>query len=178
MEIVNPAWAWIFTSHVIGKSNNFCSVRLSVCLSVCLRSTGQTFGPTDLRFCTRSKDHHILGEFEGQGHRSKIKVTKVKNIKIQFSVSLRPSVCQCVSEFPTVSCLNHLTLDPGPWPVCLFVCLLVFSRLFTFGRPIWPTPPEMFIFLLRKTRKYYLKLQLIYMKEILTCGFPDGNPVD
>ncbi len=55
---------------------------MCVCPSVCLRSTGQTVGPTDLKFGTRIKDHHISDKFEGQGHRAKVKVTKVKNVKI------------------------------------------------------------------------------------------------
>ncbi len=54
----------------------------SVCPCVRLRSAGRTVGPTDLKFGARIKDHHILDEFEGQGHRSKVKVTKVKNVKI------------------------------------------------------------------------------------------------
>ncbi len=55
---------------------------MCVRLSVCLRSAGRTVGPTDLKFGARIEDHHILDEFEGQGHRSKVKVTKVKNVKI------------------------------------------------------------------------------------------------
>ncbi len=57
------------------------SVCLSVCVSVCLRSTGWTVGPTGLKFGARIKNHHISDGFEGQGHRSKVKVTKVKNVK-------------------------------------------------------------------------------------------------
>ncbi len=34
----------------------------------------------DLKFSTYIKDHHISDEFEG--HRSKVKVTSVKNVKI------------------------------------------------------------------------------------------------
>ncbi len=36
----------------------------------------------DLKFGRHTKDHHISNEFEGQGHRSKVKVTKVKHVKI------------------------------------------------------------------------------------------------
>ncbi len=39
----------------------------------------------DLKFGVRTKDRHILNNYEGQGHRSKVKVTKVtkfKNVKI------------------------------------------------------------------------------------------------
>ncbi len=61
----------------------------SVCLSVCLHSTGWTIGPTDLKFGAGIKDHHISKEFEGQGHRSKVNVTKVNNVKIPvFSLVL------------------------------------------------------------------------------------------
>ena len=61
------------------------SVCLSVCVSVCLRSTGRTVGPTDLKFGARIKNNDISDEFEGQDHRSKVKVTKVKNVKIPVS---------------------------------------------------------------------------------------------
>ena len=36
----------------------------------------------DLKFGARIKDHHISDKFEGLGHRSKVEVTKVKNVKI------------------------------------------------------------------------------------------------
>ncbi len=36
----------------------------------------------DLKFGARIKDHHISNKCEGQGHRSKVDVTKVKNVKI------------------------------------------------------------------------------------------------
>ena len=36
----------------------------------------------DLEFGARIKDCDISEKFEGQGHRSKVKVTKVKNVKI------------------------------------------------------------------------------------------------
>ena len=38
--------------------------------------------PTELKFGARITDHHIAKEFEGQGHKWKVKVTKVKNIEI------------------------------------------------------------------------------------------------
>ena len=31
-----------------------------------------------------NKNYHILEELKGQGHRSKVKVTKVKNVKIEI----------------------------------------------------------------------------------------------
>ena len=58
------------------------SMCVCVCVCVCLRYTGWTVGPTDLKFGAHIKDHYILDEFEGQGHRSKVKVTEVKNVKI------------------------------------------------------------------------------------------------
>ncbi len=67
----------IFTSHVSGRCSIFRSCP-SVCVSVCTLQTG----PTDLKFGIRIKDHHILNEFEGKGHRSKIKATKVKNVEM------------------------------------------------------------------------------------------------
>ncbi len=42
----------------------------SVCVSVCLHSAG----PTELKFGTCIKDHHILDEFEAQRSRSPIPV--------------------------------------------------------------------------------------------------------
>ncbi len=70
----------------------------SVCVSVrpcvCFHSAGRTVGPTDLKFGTRIKDHHISDEFEGQGHRSKVKVTKVKNVKISVFSLVSEKVVQ------------------------------------------------------------------------------------
>ena len=81
---------------VSGRGNNFGSVRVVVCLSVCvcLRSTGWTVGPKDLKFGARIKDHHTLDNFEGQGHRSKVKVTKVKNVKIPVFSKVSEKVVQ------------------------------------------------------------------------------------
>ncbi len=68
-------------------------VSVCVCLCVCLRSAGWTVGPTDLKLRTHIKDHHISDKFEGQGHRLKVKVTKVKNVKIPvFSLVLEKMV--------------------------------------------------------------------------------------
>ena len=47
-----------------------------------MRPTGWAVGSTDLKFGARIKDHHISNGFEDQGHKSKVKVTKVKNVKI------------------------------------------------------------------------------------------------
>ncbi len=54
----------------------------SVCLSVCALQAEPLDLPTDLNFGIRIKGHHISDEYEGQGHRSKVRVTKVKNVKI------------------------------------------------------------------------------------------------
>ena len=40
------------------------------------------------------KDHHISDKFEGQGHRSKVKVTKVKNVKIPVFSLVSEKVAQ------------------------------------------------------------------------------------
>ena len=65
----------------------------SVCLCVCLHSAGSRVGPTYLKFGSCIKDHHISDGFEGQGHRSKVKVTKDKNVKIPvFSLVSRSKV--------------------------------------------------------------------------------------
>ncbi len=84
------------------------SVCVCVCLSVrpCvrLRSTGRTVGPTDLKFGTRIKDHHTSDKFEGQGDRSKVKVSKVKNVKI--------TVFSLVSE-KMVQGQGHMGQDQG-----------------------------------------------------------------
>ncbi len=64
----------IFTSRISGRGKIYGSVRLSVCLCLCesLDLWNQNLG-------THNKDYHIWDEFEGQGHRSKV---KVKNVKI------------------------------------------------------------------------------------------------
>ena len=58
----------LFTSRVSGRGNIFYDVRVCVCLLVCLRSSGWTVGPTDLKFSTHIKDPQISDKFEGQGH--------------------------------------------------------------------------------------------------------------
>ncbi len=71
--------ASIFTSCVSGRGN------LYVCLSVFLRSDGWSVGPTNLKFGTHIKDHHILDGFEGQGHRSKVKVISQGQVWVKVS---------------------------------------------------------------------------------------------
>ncbi len=57
---------------------------VSVCVSVRLfvpySLNHSTIGPTDLYVGTHTKGHYISDKFEGHG--SKVKVTKVKNVKI------------------------------------------------------------------------------------------------
>ncbi len=55
----------LVTSHVSGRGNIFGSVRVCVRPCVCFHSAGRTVGPTDLKFGTRIKDHHISDKFEG-----------------------------------------------------------------------------------------------------------------
>ncbi len=55
------------------------SVR-SVCLSVSERSHGRTIGDRNLKFGQRIDLDNISDEFEGQGHRSKVKVAMLKNV--------------------------------------------------------------------------------------------------
>ncbi len=50
---------------------------------------------TDLKFGTHIKDLHISHKSEGQGHRSKVKVTKVKNVKIPVFSPASENVVQC-----------------------------------------------------------------------------------
>ncbi len=74
---------WLFLPPALAKEVIF-SVA-SICLSVCLfevcRLNRRTYRP---KICTHIKDHRISNYLRGQGHRSKVKVTKVKNEKIQF----------------------------------------------------------------------------------------------
>ncbi len=56
------------------------SVCLSVCVSVIQLSHGWTVWRMDLKICVRINIDKILDEFEHQGHRSKVKVTVLKNV--------------------------------------------------------------------------------------------------
>ena len=75
----------IFTSHVSGRGNrigpvilSFC---LSICLSVCVSVSALTAEPLDLRMHGTGMDlEYILDECDGQGHRSKFKVTSLKKL--------------------------------------------------------------------------------------------------
>ncbi len=46
----------------------------------------------DLKFGTHIKEHHVLGQVEGQGHRSKV---KVKNIEVPVFKLVSEKVVQC-----------------------------------------------------------------------------------
>ena len=48
-------WTWFFNNFFLP------SLALFVWLSVCLRSAGWTVGPTDLKFGTQIREHHIPG---------------------------------------------------------------------------------------------------------------------
>ncbi len=51
---------------------------------VCQRSHGWTVWDTNLKFCMNIALENILGEFEGQRHRSKVKVPILKNLISDF----------------------------------------------------------------------------------------------
>ncbi len=52
----------------------------SVCLSVCEHSHSQTVGHMVTKFSTGTDLDDILDKFYGQGHGSKVKVTRSKNV--------------------------------------------------------------------------------------------------
>ena len=52
---------------------------MSVCLSVSQHSQRQTVRHTDAKIGVRIDIDHILDEFDGQGNRSKVKVTRLIN---------------------------------------------------------------------------------------------------
>ena len=63
---------------------------LSVCPSVCVSVSActiatKTIGLTDLKIGIHVYLDNISDKFEGEGHGSKVKVTKVKNVKLLFS---------------------------------------------------------------------------------------------
>ena len=60
--------------------NSVRCVCLSVCLSVSQRSQGWTDWATDPKFGVGIDLDNISEEFEGQGHRSKVKVANLKNV--------------------------------------------------------------------------------------------------
>ncbi len=68
------------------------SVRLSVCVSVYQRSHGWTVWATDLKFGRNIAFDNISGRFEGQGHRSKVKVAKKRDF-LTFSYGMTNIDC-------------------------------------------------------------------------------------
>ena len=46
-------------------------------------------GPMDLNSAHSLKSHHLLNEFEGQGHSSKVNVTILKSKKYKFQPCIR-----------------------------------------------------------------------------------------
>ncbi len=71
---IPPVQLPVITSCISWRGNMFGSIR--VCLSVCILQAA-------LKFSVHFKDHHILDKFEGQGHRSKVKVTMAKSPSIR-----------------------------------------------------------------------------------------------
>ena len=74
----------IFPSRVSGRGYKIGAVCPSVCLCVCVSviqlSHGWTVWRMDLKICVKINIDNILDEFEHQGHRSKVKVTVLKNV--------------------------------------------------------------------------------------------------
>ncbi len=72
----------LFPFRISGWGYEIGPVCLSVCvcLSVGQRSSGLTDWATDLKSCIGIDLDNISDEFEGKGHRSKIKVTMLKNV--------------------------------------------------------------------------------------------------
>ena len=77
---------------------------VSVCVCVCLHYAGSTVGPTDLEFGEYNKDHHISNKFEGQGHRSKVKVTKIFFFFLEFN---KRRIISQVTLFPMAYNKGH-----------------------------------------------------------------------
>ncbi len=55
----------------------------SVCVSVCASVSALT--ATNLKFYIEMNLDNIFGEFDGQGHRSKVKVTSLENVIFIYS---------------------------------------------------------------------------------------------
>ncbi len=73
---------FIFTSQVSRRGNIFGSVCLCVCLFALKRLTGWIYEPRIWRTHQQIKDLHISKRCEGEGHRSTVRVTEVKNVKV------------------------------------------------------------------------------------------------
>ncbi len=84
-----PSRTDIFPSRVSGRGYKIGPVCVFVCLSVIQRSHGQTVWDRNLKFGVRFDLDNISYEFEGQGHRSKVKVVMFKNVIFRLFM-LRP----------------------------------------------------------------------------------------
>ena len=79
--------------EVIKSVSSVCvCICASVCLCVCQRSHCWTVGPMNLKFGVGMNLHNILDEFKGQGHRSKFKVTILKNVIFTWTYDLCVSI--------------------------------------------------------------------------------------
>ena len=89
------------------------SVRPSVCLSVSEHSHGWTDGPTILNFGTGIDLNKISTKFDGQGHRSKVKVTRLKNVI--FWVSKGECCVYAILSWHLTSCDVTPRRHDVPW---------------------------------------------------------------
>ena len=76
---------YIVPSRVSGRGYKIGPVCVSVCLSVSLRSHGWTVWHADPKFGRGLDLDNISDEFEDQGHRSKVKVARLKNVIFEVS---------------------------------------------------------------------------------------------
>ncbi len=80
-----PIWPTLtnfFPSRVSGRGYKIgpVSVCVSVCLSVSEHSHGRTVWPSIMKFGVSTDLNNLLAKFDGQGHRSKVKVTMLENM--------------------------------------------------------------------------------------------------
>ncbi len=87
----------LIPSHVSGRGYRIGPVCLCVCVFVCQRSPGWTVWRTDLKFGGGVDRDNISDEFEGQGHRSKVKVARLKNVI--FGCSYGVTCVYCTEPF-------------------------------------------------------------------------------
>ncbi len=74
----------LIPSRVSGRGYKIGPVCLCVCVSVCLCVCQLLSSLTTEKFGARVDHDYISDEFEGQGHRSKVKVTMLKNVIFEF----------------------------------------------------------------------------------------------
>ncbi len=82
---------------------------LRVCLCVCQRSPGWTVGHTDSKFGWGIDHDNISYKFEGQGHGSKVKVARLKNVIFGFSDRLTWAGSLCHMTLCGVTSWRHVT---------------------------------------------------------------------